>query len=328
MTMNAFSKSILLTTAGSLAGLVLAAITVTALSVPATRAQEGNDGLAVRIMKNDSHVSSLRWYRENIPADRQGSPAETSVDGYPAVRDGRSVYVNAGNGIYGGNNRAFFYTNMYILSHTQEASSVTTDIFGQMLQNWTFNTNLLRGLTDKPAGPGPGQCRQLPTNEVVESSSCYTDAQCGSGTYCDSVKAKVRRDVVRLADWADLKTLLEKYKTANNNAAPQLSAGTYLQGKTISVWPSWQQTLGAALGAPLPVDPLNRLWSCANSATTDPNGDGTCWDEKNKVFTPGNSAIPVPVTVGYVYSYSKDITPTFTIRLETEAIYQPTPPLQ
>lgn len=277
-----------------------------ALPVPAQAQTAASDGIAVRIMPNTANLSALAWYRANVPAERQGSPAQLSVDGYPAVRDGRSVYVSAGNV-----SNQTLYTNIYILSHTQDANADTLDIFGQLLDNWTFNTNLI-------ADPGAGTCFERATNKDT-GTACYNDLQCGRGQneYCSSVKAKVTRDVIRLGHQAEMQAALQRYKDAHGGQAPALAAGTYLAGKTISVWPSWQETLGKELEVTLPTDPLNRLWNCAS-----PNNDGTCWNEKDKVFTGGD--IPVnPPTSGYVYSYSSA---GVTIPRETSyPVYAPEP---
>lgn len=92
------------------------------------------DAIAIRVIPNSYHYSPLVWYKENVKL--KGSPQNLSVDGYEAVRDGRTVYVNAGN--ISGNN---LYTNIYIISYNQEAENKTIDIFGQILAHWKFNTN-------------------------------------------------------------------------------------------------------------------------------------------------------------------------------------------
>lgn len=97
-------------------------------------AEVSPDAIAIRVMPNTDHYSPLAWYGKNIKI--QGSPQNLFVDGYEAVRDGRTVYVNAAN-ISGSN----FYTNIYIISYNQEAENPTIDIFGQILTHWKFNTN-------------------------------------------------------------------------------------------------------------------------------------------------------------------------------------------
>ena len=248
---------------------------------------QSNDAVAIRVMPNPEHYSALRWYKENIESSQQGSPSQLLVDGYIAVRDGRTVYVNVGN-----TSGKTLYTNIYIMSYTQNANSDTQDIFGQLLGNWTFNINLINE-------NGAGSCRSLMDNSK-DKKLCYTDADCGlnSNLYCDSAKAKVTRDVRRLADLRDMESVLDDTKI-------ELLAGTYIKGKTLSVWPSWQETLGKALGITLPVDPLNSLWSCRNDAVKDPAKDGTCWNETSKKFNDGTTEIPAGLeNIGRVYSYS------------------------
>lgn len=92
------------------------------------------DAIAIRVMPNADHFSPLLWYKKNIKL--HGSPQDFLVDGYEAVRDGRTVYVNAAN--ISGNN---FFTNIYIISYNQEAETPTIDIFGQILSHWKFNIN-------------------------------------------------------------------------------------------------------------------------------------------------------------------------------------------
>ena len=92
------------------------------------------DAIAIRVVPINEHYSPLTWYKKNIKV--QGSPQSLQVDGYEAVRDGRTVYVNAAN-ISGDN----LYTNIYIISYNQEAEDLTIDIFGQILAHWKFNAN-------------------------------------------------------------------------------------------------------------------------------------------------------------------------------------------
>jgi hypothetical protein len=100
---------------------------------------------------------------------------------------------------------------------------------------------------------------------------CLTDADCAGDGYCDSFKARIARDVIRLADFKDMEFYLSQYFSANGRY-PVLGSGTYLTNKTVSVWPSWGDNLSKELSAVLPVDPINTLGSCAGY---DPV---TCWD--------------------------------------------------
>ena len=93
-----------------------------------------SDAIAVRVIPNPNHLSAQKWYKSQ---GFSGSPQSLIVDGYQAVRDGRTVYVSATNVV--GNN---IYTNIYLISYDQEADHQTVDIFGKILSNWKFNTNI------------------------------------------------------------------------------------------------------------------------------------------------------------------------------------------
>ena len=260
-----------------------------AQTAPAIETGAG-DGIAVRVMPNIDHVSPLEWYKKNIK--QQGSPSRLLVDGYEALQEGRTVYVNTGN-VVGDK----LYTNIHIISYTQDASSDTKEIFNQLLNNWTFNTNII-------ADSQADFCLQIANNDRDPAGKkCYTDAQCGknSGLYCNSLKARVTRDVRRLADLKEITTALDSYQGKNKDY-PKLAAGSYLANKSISVWPSWQQTLGKELGKTLPVDPINKLVGCSGGYDSV-----TCWNEKEKKF---NDTVPGGLPTGshaYVYEYSVSV---------------------
>ena len=212
------------------------------------------DAIATRVMPNPEHLSPLSWYKTNIK--NQGSPQNLLVDGYEAIRDGRTVYVNAAN--ISGNN---FYTNIYIISYNQDAENPTIDIFGQILSHWKFNTNI-----------------------SAEN------------------KNNVREDTKRLADLAEIRSALNKYQQTHNGEFPSLTAGSYVAGKSLSVWPSWQATLGKSLGTALPSDPINKLGACGGSGYNQT----TCWDENKKVFAdpnPSDNNFELPAgSNAYVYN--------------------------
>jgi len=258
-------------------------------------AQVSPDAIAVRVVPNPNSVSPTRWYLENIK--NQGSPSQLIVDGYQAVRDGRSVYVSAaniGSGVSGVDDNKL-YINIYILSYTQavpdgeDEYSATQDIFGQLLDNWTFNVNILQSNTY-------GQCKKIKDNSET-GASCFVDIHCNfkEGEYCASVKASLVRDVKRLADIRDIEMYLDNYYKVVK-LYPKLEAGSYLPNRSISVWPSWQETLGVSLGTTLPTDPLNKL-VCA------PQYDQyTCWNENDQTF---NGTVPLSASgsSGNVYQY-------------------------
>ena len=95
---------------------------------PSTALGTSPDAIAIRVMPNSDHFSPLVWYGKNIKL--KGSPQNLLVDGYEAIRDGRTVYVNAANIDLTDNS---FYTNIYLLSFNQDVEQATEDIFGQLL---------------------------------------------------------------------------------------------------------------------------------------------------------------------------------------------------
>ncbi|MCX6793039.1 MAG: hypothetical protein NTY12_03350 [Candidatus Falkowbacteria bacterium] len=51
------------------------------------------DAIGLRLVPNPEHLAPIEWYYKNIKV--KGSPQSLLVDGYEAVRDGRTVYVSA-----------------------------------------------------------------------------------------------------------------------------------------------------------------------------------------------------------------------------------------
>ncbi|RLC38009.1 hypothetical protein DRH27_03315, partial [Candidatus Falkowbacteria bacterium] len=236
------------------------------------------DAIAVRVLSNPDNYSALRWYREQGYA---GSPQSLIVDGYEAIRDNRTVFVNAAN-VSG----STFFTNIYLISYNQDAERATQDIFSQILANWKLNTNLIiPGNCDKSAG-----------------INCLIDLECPLGEYCLSDKAEVTRDTRRLADLADIRIELKAYAQPRGYY-PKLEAGSYLRGRSISTWPSWGDKFSGDLDYDLPIDPINRLGDCGGVNYNQV----TCWDEVAMQF-PGvdpASGLPADSHV-YVYSVAAD----------------------
>lgn len=285
------------------------------------------DAIAIRVMPNLNHLSPLAWYNENIKV--KGAPQDLIIDGYRAVRDGRTVYVDAANldldnkhcskvrkksclndsscnFTTEGDCVGTLYTNIYIISYNQEAEEETTDIFGQILKHWKFNNNIKQdiGTCAKTAIKTCAENTDCPKGETCQNQkctrACLNDTECGKAEYCQSYKATIVRDTKRLADLYDIKSALENYKNQYNGSYPALASGSYIAGKSVSVWPSWKNTLGAALGAALPVDPINKLASCSGAYDSR-----TCWDENNKKFagTVDDGMIKLPPgSRAYVYS--------------------------
>ena len=213
------------------------------------------------------------------------------IDGYEAIKEGRTVYVNAANISDQGTpdpSDDILYTNIYLMSYNQDADPETIEIVKRMLQHWGFNTDL----------QDVGKCVDAEGNL---GDVCLIDPECPKGEYCSSDKANVTRDTKRLEDLAEIKIALKAYKDQHNRY-PDLSSGSYLPNKTISTWPSWQDTLAQELNVDLPTDPMNRLGDCGD----DRFNSITCWDEQFKEFADSDltdPALNLPVCSNvYVYT--------------------------
>jgi len=276
-------------------------------SLPALAAQDPSpDAIAIRVMPNDEHFSPVSWYSRNVNV--KGSPQSLLVDGYEAVRDGRTVYVSAAN-LSANSDEATVFTNIYIISYNQEAESDTQDIFGQILSYWKFNVELVDRTGSGvclPKSEEPCDVAKGCSGKFIDHSCeggvcvkrCLLSSDCSSGQYCDSAKAKLIRDVKRMADLREMRVALNNYYI-ENKTYPPLPSGSYLPDKTISVWPSWNETFGQELGYRLPLDPVNHLGKCPVNFDQI-----TCWDETIKNFATDFKDPVLPVgSMAFVYAF-------------------------
>lgn len=312
-------------------GLVVLTIAASFLVV-SVKAAETSDAIAVRIMPNPNHYSIETWYKQQ---GYKGAPQKLIVDGYEAVRDGRTVFINAANV---DNNK--IYTNIYLISYNQDPNIKTVDILGQLVSHWKFNNNLAN----------TGQCSiskifcskdtECPTDYFCStgtatddsgasvlnkgkclpkvSKMCLVDADCPVNLFCDSAKAKVTRDTKRLGQLGDFKETLSVVGQRDSRY-PELAGGTYIAGNTISTWPSWQETLWPKLsGLNLITDPINVLGNCTGYEAT------TCWNKDSKQFVQTvNGKINLPAG-SYAYLYStgaNGISYNICATFETEGLF-------
>lgn len=263
---------------------------------PLESAPDDNSAIAVRIIDNPNHYSSLRWYQIY---GSSGPVQNIKVDGYDAVRSGRTVYVDAANIIDsdGDQKPDSLHTYIFLLSYSQTQYESSTEIFDQLLKNFKFNDNL----------SGSGVCSH------ATESICNKDGDCPEGEYCQSEKAKVIRDVKRLADLADLQAITKSYVDKNGHY-PEVSSGTYVSGRSLSVWPSWQDSLADELGVKLPVDPINKLGDCPGFASE------TCWNPANSRFA-ADIADGILPSGSHAYMYlagTQSISARFCAQMESD----------
>ncbi len=279
-------------------------------------ADQAKDAIGLRIMDNPRHLSIADWYASR---GFTGKPAPLTVDGYPALREGRTVYISAvstdGPGYP-------LYSNVYILSYSDNATPVTRQIFDALVQSMSFNTNLTQDIS--------GTCEDSSHNVVTGSDglavACSADWSCGAygaNLHCANFKAKIQRDLARIADFQTMSRALETAKT-RDGTYPTLASGSYLAGFTTSLWPSWKDALQktvAPQGGSLPADPLNRFvtcgmcakggTACVSDADCPTQGDTcaaqngydpkTCWNEQTRAYLcPINGVNPT----SHLYAYS------------------------
>lgn len=259
-----------------------------------------HDAIGIRIAKNPNYLSPSEWYLAN---GLLGTPREIKVDGFEAIEVGRSVYVSAPN-IVGGD----IFSNIYVFSYNELASSDTQNIFAQLLAN-------LQLLTNKTV------------NLCVDDQGAYTRNTCSSDWDCKAENEvscgadglKLRRDMQRLTDAQDIALSISAYGKSNGRCSlttsqvcsltsdcpgsevclpsvPQLEAGTFLRSVVASTWGSWNQQLAGELGTSIPKDPLNGYNSmCGDGSTNVSFTAESCVNE-----TSGQYICPVG---SYAYHY-------------------------
>lgn len=256
------------------------------------------DGIGIRVAENGDLLSLADWYADQ---GFTGSPSATTVDGYEALTDGRTTYVSAAN-VNGAGGAGIIYGNIYAISYSENADEDTVAIFNQMLENWSFNTNLDNDQLCYESDGTPS------TDNDGQTIDCTADLDCSSQD-CRADKDKVTRDLDRLTDFGQLQADLEVYGEANGRCSattdtsctsdddcdgdetceplyPTVSSGSFLRSMTTSAWDSWQSVLGNELDvAALEVDPLNDYVQCGQSGGTyeSYNAD-TCWYEAPALY--------------------------------------------
>jgi len=187
------------------------------------------DAIGVRVVGNERHLTPAEWYNEQ-PITK-GSPQSLMVDGFPAIRDGRTIYIGAGNAVNNGS-KDVLYTNIYIFSHNQGAEATTINIFNQLISNVIFSINQLSGgsCTNKVDGDfatkscaisndcaegfvcnSNKKCENK-TDGALARESCLFDNDCAKGFICNNTKSAIARDVKRLNDAMEMTVYLADYR--------------------------------------------------------------------------------------------------------------------
>lgn len=222
---------------------------------------------------------------ENYHVPNRGEIEELTVDGYPAVRSGRTVYVNAANFGYNDAGTASADTlssHIYLFSYNENANQNTIEIFNKLLQSW----KLEGGFT---------------------------------GNNIDTQRTQAAKDIRRYGDYQDMRIYLRDFFRKNgfyplwDSVRKQFTGGTYVPGLTLDTWPSWQAGLGRQLGVTLPKDPADNFGVCpptccgegscpSNLANLCNVNEKTCWDETRlELYCPDNRNVYAYRTQGAEY---------------------------
>lgn len=106
-----------------------------------------NDVIGIQVRKNPEHLSPGAWYDRYVPSENQGSPSSMTLAGYPAVREGRSIYVAGVNLVNGAPDDV--YSNIYLLSY---ASDTPDELCTTLAYNGSFEVD--DGTDFDPNNPG------------------------------------------------------------------------------------------------------------------------------------------------------------------------------
>ncbi len=280
------------------------------------KAGDHPDAVGLRIMKNPRLVSLDQWYEEHVARGvfLRGTPSPLVVDGFPAIRDGRSMYIMASNllteipsiatapyssaqGLTSSGKIGSLLTRISDFFHLQRPERVFAQTAPIGAQSKLFsNVYILSFNQDaKPETRAIVDLLGKSLRFLINVASVTTQSH-------------IRRDTQRISDLSELGELLAKTRERFGKF-PELTAGTYVRGLSLSIWPSWQEELGRILGKKLPTDPINTLVGCAVGANQT-----TCWDERVRQFQCPNDA--------HVYAYSSQAYPGGQGSLYTNFEYQ------
>jgi len=239
------------------------------------------DALGIRIMKNQEHYAIDDWYEKQ---GFGGSPKEITVNGFEALEEGRTIYINAANAANATSaTSSDIWSNVYIFSYNQNASPYAQEIWKRISSNIGFLINLTN---NNVCAVGASIFTKEDSLPIPCSTTIDCQKQCASGPnscsgiiYCQAVKSFIKRDLKRLGQIRKIEENLRNYGATHATCSitarsclsnsdcptgetclkkyPNLEGGTFMPNTSYSKWPSWQSGLGNALGWAVPVDPLN-----------------------------------------------------------------------
>jgi hypothetical protein len=239
--------------------------------IAASTTRSFTGAIGVQVFRNPNRLDPMSWYRSQD--FRQGEPHGASVDGFPGLEEGSSVYVSAPNFV-----RALpkpsAYVNVYLLSYGQGSDAATVEIARRLRSNWQFLQTIPPNEHDGPA----------------------------------LAREELRHDNTRLTSLGTMVQQLQQYRQ-QHGSYPDLAAGTYLPGQSVSTWPSWLGAYSASLGAPAPTDPINNfdtVWPYDGPSECDTArgfATGTCFASPGTPGGGSNGAYSCP-DGSHVFEYA------------------------
>ena len=240
-----------------------------------------DDVIGIQIFQNPDRLSAYDWYTSPQRFPNTQNAKRVELAGFDAVQDGDNYYINALNLVTTTGHDYALWNNIYQISLNKGAQANTKKVLEQILGSLEFNINI----SDHKYCLNDGTLFDNQDN-INDQFSCNTDFECretngniktNTSGICSNAKTKFFRDLRRLNDIAGMQNKLASYFTSNLNKVTfegNLPGGTFIPGATLSLWPSWNNTLGAKVGT-LPQDPVNAWTSCTDAGLGAEKQ--TCW---------------------------------------------------
>lgn len=233
--------------------------------------QGTGDAIGIKIFNNSKWLSPLSWYQTYAPSP--GKPAEITIDGYSAIRQGRSVYVGAVD-VVNPETSPEVYPRIYLISYNDEATSETVEIYNQLLENWRFNINIDESVKQKLQND---MVRLQDFNIITDSLEDYHEEQgeypvFGAGTYIGGESNSL---------WPSWQNTVGKVL---NQSLPVDPVNEFCTVSTAYCYPNYE--MYDAPCAECPNDPDKKDFQCEN----------TCYNPATSTFSHPNES--------HVYQYS------------------------
>ncbi|MFA5021704.1 MAG: MopE-related protein [Patescibacteria group bacterium] len=275
----------------------------------------------------------------NLPT--KGAPKAFTIDGYQAVLDGRTAYIGAPNLTIDSAGNDFLYSNIYLISHSQNATGPIKEIFNRILDstgqsgalsfNANFNnyrmcsdigyydgTNILCGSQDVLPYTALGNSQFDYCNTLVAPVTCQSNDGIKHGCYwsneinaclakvCSPIYCNNNFDCPNLNCLANKEKVVRDAQRYGDLRDIQLSLGTYLKTKGIYPLLSGGTYIASTTFSVWPSWNQTFAKELGGNLFTDPlNYFGSCGDFYCDFN--GNGTIDNSETFGQIYTYDKNL---------------------